>query len=210
MSKKLRKRLKRVRTRIDNDDWEYDENGRAIVDISITDADSLLSVYNSDKREALSAETAHFIDNVVKTISPKKDIHLYISCEKYTKEKEQTYKNAIINYYVNEFAEKDYKMKQNWIWSITLIIMSIIGFIGLHFIQAEGIWSVINVILDIAFWVLAWEAVDIMVFQQKLLRYDQIKDLKIIFAKISLSSLEEVEELSDGTNESLQIRKKQL
>ena len=73
----LRNRIKRVRKRINSDPWEYDKKGRAIVEINVSDADSLMSVYDSDGKEVLSNETANFIDNAIKGIPPKKELHLY-------------------------------------------------------------------------------------------------------------------------------------
>jgi hypothetical protein len=43
----------------------------------VSDADSLMSVYDSDGKEVLSNETANFIDNAIKGIPPKKELHLY-------------------------------------------------------------------------------------------------------------------------------------
>ncbi|MBE5739015.1 MAG: hypothetical protein E7354_04750 [Clostridiales bacterium] len=190
----LRNRIKRVRKRINSDPWEYDKKGRAIVEINVSDADSLMSVYDSDGKEVLSNETANFIDNAIKGIPPKKELHLYVACESYTKDKEQLYRNAIINYYVNEFADKDEKMKSNWIWSSILLIVAFLGFGILYALDLGGVMYTVSYLLDIGFWVLAWEAVDIMVLQQRELRHEQKKDLKIIFSTITFNRLEIPEE----------------
>ena len=187
----LRNRLKRVRKRINSDPWEYDKNGRAIVEVNVYEADSLMSVYDSEGKEVLSKETAEFIDNAIKGLPRKKDIHLYIACEDYNKKKEQEYRNAIVNYYVNEFADKDIKMRSNWIWSIVLLLISFAGFALLHLLHLDDVLYTLSYLLDIGFWVLAWEAVDIMVLQQRELRDEQKKDLKIIFSTITFNRLEE-------------------
>ena len=63
---KLREKIKKVKNKLKEDEIEEDSDGRAIVRINITDADSLLSVYNDDGKEIISSETATFIDNVTK------------------------------------------------------------------------------------------------------------------------------------------------
>ena len=71
----LRNRIKRVRKRINSDPWEYDKNGRAIVEINVYDAEALMSNFDSEGKEVLSKESAEFIDNAIKGIPRKKDIH---------------------------------------------------------------------------------------------------------------------------------------
>ena len=186
----LRNRIKRVRKRINNDPWEYDKNGRAIVEINVYDAEALMSNFDSEGKEVLSKESAEFIDNAIKGIPRKKDIHLYVACEDYNKKKEQEYRNAIVNYYVNEFADKDIKLRSNWIWSIVLLLISFAGFAIMHLLHLDEVLYTISYLLDIGFWVLAWESVDIMVLQQRELRDEQKKDLKIIFSTITFNKLE--------------------
>ena len=194
----LRNRIKRVRKRINSDPWEYDKNGRAIVEINVYDAEVLMSNFDSEGKEVLSKESAEFIDNAVKGIPRKKDIHLYVACQDYNKKKEQEYRNAIVNYYVNEFADKDIKLRSNWIWSTMLLLISFLGFALLHLLHLDEVLYMLSYLLDIGFWVLAWESVDIMVLQQRELRDEQKKDLKIIFSTITFNKLEWEDDTKDG------------
>lgn len=197
----LKDRIKKVRKKIKSDPWEYDSKGRAIVEINVSDADSFISVYNEEDSVVISNETASFIDNALKGMPPKKDLHLYVNCENYTRSKEKKYKNAIVNYYVNEFADKDEKMKYNWAWAGFMLLVSFIGFMMLYLIELPGVfYAALEYMLDIGFWVLAWEAVDIMVLQQRVLRHDQKKDLKIIFATMTFNRPDDDE---DDIDESL-------
>lgn len=193
----LKEDYKRVKDKIKKNKVDTDKDGRAIVRINIKDADSLLSVYNDNSREIISSETALFIDNVIKTVNPKDDIHLKISCEEYTSDKEQIYKNAITQYYLNEFADKERKLRQNTIMSITTLILAIISFVLL---QLFTLWNVPNVIyqlMEVVSWVFAWETIDLLCFQRRLIKYEQIKDVKIIFAKISFKPLEKPENANE-------------
>lgn len=187
----LRDRINKVRKKIKSDPWQYDDKGRAIVEINVSDADSFMSVYNADDKEVLSNETAGFIDNAIKGVPSKSDLHLYINCENYTPDKEQKYRNAITSYYVNEFADKDEVRRDNWIYAIIMLIVSFGGFLLLYFVEMRGVFSVLEYMLDIFFWVLAWEAVDIIALQQHILRREQKKDLKIIFATFTFNRPDE-------------------
>ena len=87
----LTKRMREIKERIDKEEYELDEDGRVVVRINITDAEELLSVYNDHGRQIISHDTAQFINNVTKPIPNKQDIHLKISCDSYTKDKEESY-----------------------------------------------------------------------------------------------------------------------
>lgn len=192
----LRDRINRVRKKIKSDPWLYDDKGRAIVEINVSDADSFMSVYNADDKEVLSNETAGFIDNAIKGVPSEKDLHLFINCENYTPDKEQKYRNAITNYYINEFADKDELRRSNWLWASIMLLVSFVGFLVLYLVESTGVLSVVEYMLDIFFWVLAWEAVDIIVLQQRVLRREQKKDLKLIFATFTFNRPEDEQNLS--------------
>lgn len=188
---KTNKRIKMVRDRIKNDEFDTDESGRAIVKINITDADNLLSVYNDDGLQIISEDTAEFINNITKPIPHKQDIHLKISCVEYTKDKEQQYKDAITNYYVNEFAHRDVKLKRNMINSIWLLCIGIVLFTVLYFMGKYNAPDILYLLCEVVSWVFVWEAVDVLWIRRHEIKLIQYKELQIIFAKISFTKLDE-------------------
>ena len=187
----LRNRTKKVRDRIKNDQFDVDEDGRTIVKINITDADNLLSVYNDDGLQIISEDTAEFINNITKPIPYKKDIQLKISCKNYTKDKEQLYKDAITNYYVNEFAHRDTKLKRNMINSVWLLCVGVVMFTLLYFMGTWNVPDVLYLLVEVACWVFVWEAVDILWIRQHEIKLIQYKELQIIFAKITFNEYKE-------------------
>ena len=186
---KTNKRLKTVRDRIKHDVFETDEFGRPVVRINITDADSLLSVYNDDGMQIISEDTAEFINNITKPIPPKQDIDLKISCDNYTKDKEAIYKSAITNYYVNEFAHRDVKLRHNMINSIWLLIVGVVLFTLLFFIGKWDVPDVIYLLCEVVCWVFVWEAVDNLWIRRHEIKLIQYKELQIIFAEITFTKL---------------------
>ena len=93
----LRQRYKYVKEKIKKEILEKDEEGKEIVNITITDSDSLLSVYHTGN-VVIDNSMAEVINEAIKSTSYNRDINLHITCEKYTPDKESTYKNAIKNY----------------------------------------------------------------------------------------------------------------
>lgn len=188
---KQNKKMKSVREKIKKQDFEIDEDGRTVVNINVKDADSLLSDYNDHGKEIISAEMATFIDNVTKPISVKKEIHLKIACENYSKEKEFEYKGAITNYYINEFAHRDTKLKNNLMISIIMSVIAVLCFTILYFMSVWNAPEILYLLFDVVSWVFAWEAVDQFFLERYFLKFKQYKEMQIIFAKITFRKLKE-------------------
>lgn len=188
---KLSEKINIVQSKIYKEEIELDDDGSAIVRINITNAESLMSVYNDAGKEIISTDTAEFINNVTKPIPVKQNIHLKISCDEYTKDKEECYKTAISNYYVNEFAHIDAKLRSNLSHSVALLIIGIIAFTCLYFLGKINVPDIIYLLFEVFSWVFVWEAVDNLWIRRHELRTKRNKLLQIIFAKITFSSLKD-------------------
>jgi len=128
----MQNRFKKIKKRVKDDVFDLDEQGREIVDITIKDMDDMLSAYSPDGKDNISPELANVIDNATKSTNYYKDIHLRFTCEKHPPEKEEQYKNAIKNYYINEFAERERKLHNNLLIASSMFLISIVCFLLLQ------------------------------------------------------------------------------
>ena len=184
-----KEKLKKVRDRIRNDEFDEDNKGRSVIKINVDDADCILAKYNDDGQEIISSDMADFVNNLVKSVSIEKDIVLDIKCGNYTESKEKRYKKAIVNYYVNEFADKDAKIKNNTKVSLLLFIVGVLGFVGLYLLRLFDAYWLIQDIVEVTSWVFLWETVDVFFLNRGILKWKQKRDLKIIFADIRITEL---------------------
>lgn len=191
-----RQNVARVRNRIKNDDFGYDEQGRALVKINVSDADVLLSPFNDDGAEIVSEETATFINNITKTIPLKRDIHMQVCCPGYTESQEIRYKKALGNYYINEFAEKDRQLKADFKLAMIMILLALASFVLLYFIDSWNLNLIIYEFVSVVGWVFAWQATELLVLRRYIIRYEQRKILKIIFAEVSFKKLNTDKEIA--------------
>ena len=187
--KKYREKVKKVRDKIKNDKFDEDQKGRAVLRINVQDADSILAKYNDDGQEIISSDMADFVNNLVKSVPIEKDVVLDIKCGNYSEDKERRYKKAIVNYYMNEFADKDAKLKNNAIISLILFIVGVVGFAALYLLRLFDAPWLIQDIVEVASWVFLWETVDVFVLNRGVLKWKQKRDLKIIFADIKITEL---------------------
>ena len=98
---------KSIREKVKKLERANDEKDTVIVHLNIADSDMILSDYNAEGKEIISSDMATFIDNVTKPIKPRQKIHLKINCKNHSEQNENKFRNAIRNYYINEFAEID-------------------------------------------------------------------------------------------------------
>jgi hypothetical protein len=176
--------IKNVRSRIAKDTFDYDEEGRVIIEVKVADPDYLLSPYK-EEQEIISGETATFIDNLVKSAPKDKNLHLKLYCKNYTPDKRDVYKRAVENYYVNEFADKDRQLEHNLFMAMTMFVLGVIGFALLYLMNVWGVPWIICELVDVAAWVFVWETVDLLMIRRVFIKLQQKKDLKIIFAKMT-------------------------
>lgn len=181
----MHNRFKKIKKKIKDDVFDVDDQNREIVDITIKDMDDMLSVYSPDGKDNISPELANVIDNATKSTNYYKDIHLRFTCEKHPPEKEEQYKNAIKNYYINEFAEKERKLHNNLLIATSTFLLSIVFFVILFLVSSLNLPWIVVEFIDVIAWVFGWETVDVIVFRRQVIKYDQRKILKIIYANVS-------------------------
>lgn len=184
-----REKVQRVRNRIKNDDFEYDEFGRAMVKINVSDSDVLLSPFSDDGAEIVSEETATFINNITKSLPLKTDIHMQVHCSGYTESQEIRYKKALANYYVNDFAEKDRQLKSDLRLAMVMLLLALVSFVCLYFVELWGLGVVVYEFVSVVGWVFAWQTTELLVLRRYLIKYEQKKILKIIYAEVTFKKL---------------------
>lgn len=184
-----KEKIRKVRESIAKDVFDEDKKGRSVININVSETDCILSKFNDDGMEIISPEMADFINNLVKSVPVKKDIVLNIKCKDYSENKEKRYKKAIKNYYVNEFADKDAKLKNNALISAILFLVGVVGFALLYLLNVFGAHWLIQDIVEVASWVFLWEMVDVLFLNRGILKWKQKRDLKIIYAEIKIEEL---------------------
>lgn len=183
-------KVKKVREKIKLDVFDEDKKGRAVIKVNVIEGENILSSYNDDGQEIISSEMAGFVDNLVKSVPDEKDIVLQIKCKDLDKEKEKVYKKAIVNYYMNEFADNDAKLKNNAVISLVLFVIGLLGFAGLYLWRLFGGYWLIADILEVTAWVFLWETVDVFFLRRGAIRHKQKRNIKIIYAEIQVLAIE--------------------
>lgn len=144
---------------------ERDESGRAILHMTVRDDSGFLSPY-CGARPVISSEVADFLDNAASALPPKGDLALHIRSDVITGEEARVYDAAIRNYYRNRTKETRRNVLRNRTAAIIMLVMGILIFSLLFFLERRGLGEMMTNLLEIAAWVFIWEAVDLFFLER--------------------------------------------
>lgn len=174
---------------------EYDRDGRAVLNMTVEDDSNFLSVFSPNKNPIISSEVAEFIETNTMSISPKKQLTLRIHGNCIDEQEKAVYKNAIHEYYGDKYTAVERELKRDRVIVLSLFFLGvlILAFaILLEYQRRSIIWAEV---VDIAAWVLLWEAVDISVFGNRSLRLKRLRYMNYMSMKIEYYPLEQDENI---------------
>lgn len=145
---------------------ERDENGNVVINMTVNDDSSFLSPFSENNVSVISTDVADFIENNTHSLPLNEKLSLKIHSDCIDDNEKEVYKNAIKEYYAEKYLANEKELKRNYIIAFLLLlagifVMTVSIFLNEHNIE---IWSYV---VDIASWVLLWEAVDILLLESK-------------------------------------------
>lgn len=176
---------KQMDLRADEEEIERDEEGRAVIEMTVLNDDDFLSDFSAGSRPVVSAEVAQFLDENAKAFRPKEAICLNIYSDCIDDEEQKIYKKALKEYYVRHYKENRRNLKRNaWISAV----MAIVGVLALATVLTLSFFDknpVFAEVVDIFAWVFIWEAVDLFFLQRSLLCMERTRCLRFIEARVN-------------------------
>ena len=180
----MRNFLKNVKKNIDfahkNNKPLLDENGRVVIDMSVNNDDAFLSNYCSGDNPVISSEVSEFLENAYPHTKTSTPLTLKIKSDCIDENEKIVYENAIRNYYTDKYLENEHHLKRNF------IVAFILGVVGLVVMALALILEGANESMlwvgftDVIAWVFIWEFVDILFFENYVLRLNRIRYLSFV------------------------------
>lgn len=166
-------------------DYELDENGRALIEIGVTDKSHVVAPFHYKKNETISSDFADLLTNMVQVSPPSQPIHIRIDCPNLTDAEKQTYATSIKTYYSNKVQEMDWKLEAYYKSFFVCFLMSLL-FCGLWIMAVElGAYWFISELIEIIVWMFVLECADVMIFRRRLVTVDKKQYYSIVTSKIS-------------------------
>ena len=107
---------------------EKDENGRVVINMTVKNDDSFLSVFSTTDTPTISSEVAEFLENSVENILPTESLALHIHSNCIDKGEEELYRKGIEEYYTEKYLSNKQKLKHN---KILVTLFGIVTFVRL-------------------------------------------------------------------------------
>ena len=183
MIRALKELKRQMDARAASDEVERDEEGRAIIGMTVLRDEDFLSDFSAGK-PVVSSEVAEFVEESAMAFLPKEPIRLKIYSDCIDEEEEKVYANALKEYYVRRYTESRRSLHRNrWIAAIMLLV----GVVALAVVLTLSLLKRVEIlveVLDIFAWVFLWEAVDLFFLEGGVLRMKQRRFLRFIDAKV--------------------------
>ncbi|MBE6685414.1 MAG: hypothetical protein E7592_07205 [Ruminococcaceae bacterium] len=142
-----------------------DGESNVIIDMTVNNDDAFLSSFSGTDVPIISSDVADFIESSTRSLSPRECYTLCIKSNCIDEKEKVQYASAIKEYYSAKYLENSKELRANWIIALLLLLTGVLV-LALAFRVEHYIWSEV---IDIAAWVLLWEAVDIWALKNRAL-----------------------------------------
>ena len=167
----------------------YDEEGRAVINMTVLDDNEFLSPYGEEKDIVISRETAAFLEHSTRAIHHNRDLTLVISSNVIDEKEKVLYKKGIHNYFENSFLALQKDLKRNLWTSIIFALIGVLYFAVLIVVSLFVDYDLILEMLSIAGWVFLWEAVELFFIDRTEMKNRQYRAYAFLNAKIIYEEL---------------------
>lgn len=169
---------------------EYDEEHREIISMFVREDSNFLSAYSGKDGAVIAGDVAEFLDNAVKPLALRDDLHLIITSSQIDDGEKIIYRKAIKNYYRGEVIDSDKRLHRNKLASFWMLIAGFVIIAAAVTLKLLGIGEVLVEAVDIAGWVFLWESVHLFFIERPLLKYEQLRACALYNAKVSYKNAE--------------------
>lgn len=189
MIKSLKELKKSIDGRMKEKEIVRDEEGRAVIEMTVRDDGGMLSPYSAGTRPMLGADVAEYLQSCALPIPPKEPLSLKIYSDCIDDGEKAVYTQALRDYFYAHYCENALLLRRN---ALVSLLMTIVGVLALTVGIVFGIFEwvpVLGEVLDIFAWVFLWEAVDQFFLERAVLRlksrrYLRFADAKVIYSEI--------------------------
>ena len=184
MIKSIKQLKRELDARVDEAEIVRDEEGRAVIEMTVLRDDDFLSDFSAGTKPMISSEVAEYLTESALPIPPQSPVCVKIYSDCIDENEKEVYTNALHGYFERHYLENRISLKRN---NSASLIMLIIGLVTLAIGLSVGFFELVPVLgeaLDIFAWVFIWEAVDLFFLERKLLQIKQIRYLRFYECKI--------------------------
>lgn len=177
-----------------------DDEGRAIIEMTIHDDETFLSPYSRNAVNTISEDTAEFLRNSALCFSYKEQISLRLYSNCIDEREKRIYPEAIRSYFKNHLSDARRELRRNAHQSLAMFFIGLLAltvmFLG-EFLGWNQIWLEC---IDIFAWVFVWETVDLFFLERTTLRHKMKRYLAFLNLHVDFYPLDDETLFVKNTN----------
>ncbi len=184
MLKSFKEIKKAADEKVHANSYKRDEDNRIIINMSVKDDDNFLSSFSQSSDPDISSEVSDFIESSTHAISPKEMLTLRIYSDCIDDEEKVIYEGAIKEHYMERYIKYKRELKRNYVFALSFAFSGMLTLcfaVLYNYYMSNPVWSEV---IDIAAWVLLWEAVDIIALRNRELQLGKLHCLSCMSMNI--------------------------
>lgn len=184
MIKSIRQLKKHLDARARADEPERDEEGRAVIEMTVLKDEDFLSDFSAGSRPVISTAIGEFLTENALAFHLQESFCIRINSDCIDDGERKIYAEALKEYYVRRYKRNRMDLKRN---AFVSAVMAAVGVIALSAFVAMSLFDVnpvLSGVAEIFAWVFIWEAVDLFFLERQVLRCERIRYLHFIDAKV--------------------------
>lgn len=161
-----------------------DEEGRAVIPMTVRDDTDFLSPFSFSGKETVSDGVADFLERGALPFRHKESLTVRIYSDCIDDEEKKVYAEAIREHFFGQHLQNARRLKRNAVSAVLLFLCGAVLLGLMAILMTYSVSDILVEIVDIFAWVFIWEAVDIFCLERELLRMKQERYLRFMNCKV--------------------------
>lgn len=163
------------------------EESPYVINMTVSDDNSFLSVFSENDTPVISREVADFIEDSTPDIRKNETLTLRVKSSCIDEGEKELYRNAIKEYYTQRYIMGKRELMRDYIIAGILAVVGVLVLTLAIFLEYHStIWSEV---VDIIAWVFIWEAVYLAFLETRKLKYNNRKCIAYISMNIEYTDI---------------------
>lgn len=185
MLKSLKELKRELGIKFSDKEHIRDEEGRVVVEMNVRDDTNFLSDFSKDDNPVISGDVAEYLEDRTSFLPPKEQLSLHIHSSCIDEAEQAQYRRAISSYYTDRYYAGEREYRRNLVAAILLAVAGVLVLAFMimyeHFFN-NAVWIEV---IDIVAWVLLWEAADLFLLQNRLLKVRYTRYLSLAAMRVT-------------------------
>ena len=187
------KRIKNLKKQLDDleddDFFECDKDGKAIIEVGAENYDDIFSPYCYKGGDTLSSELVEYLNKQSGTISLDYDLNIRFNVKNADDRKRREIQMAVKENYEIEVLGIEQKLRALNIKGSVLIMIGAL-FMAIYLIMINFLSINFTYFVDILSWIFVWEGLSALMIDKNHLKTTELRLLRLASAKVTIKEFE--------------------